>query len=68
MGNVRVMRNRIRNCFIGASSQPSLGGPTYYIRNVMYNVIYSPFKFHNGTIGDVVLHNTVVKCSDGWGC
>jgi hypothetical protein len=68
MGNVRVMRNRIRNCFVGASSQPSLGGPTYYIRNVMYNVLYSPFKFHNGTVGDVVFHTTVVKCGDGWGC
>jgi MYXO-CTERM domain-containing protein len=68
MGNVRVMRNRIRNCFVGASSQPSLGGPTYFIRNVMYNVLYSPFKFHNGTVGDVGFHNTVVKCGDGWGC
>ena len=68
MGNVRVMRNRIRNCFDGCSSQPNLGGPTYYIRNVMYNVLYSPFKFHNGTVGDVVFHNTVVKCGDGWGC
>jgi MYXO-CTERM domain-containing protein len=68
MGNVRVMRNRIRNCFDGCSSQPDLGGPTYYIRNVMYNVLYSPFKFHNGTVGDVAFHNTVVKCGDGWGC
>jgi MYXO-CTERM domain-containing protein len=68
MGNVRVVRNRIRNCFDGCSSQPDLGGPTYYVRNVMYNVLYSPFKFHNGTVGDVVFHNTVVKCGDGWGC
>jgi MYXO-CTERM domain-containing protein len=68
MGNVRVMRNRIRNCFDGCSSQPNLGGPTYYLRNVMYNVLYSPFKFHNGTVGDVVFHNSVVKCGDGWGC
>jgi MYXO-CTERM domain-containing protein len=68
MGNVRVMRNRIANCFDGCSSQPDLGGPTYYIRNVMYNVLYSPFKFHNGTVGDIVFHNTVVKCGDGWGC
>jgi MYXO-CTERM domain-containing protein len=68
MGNVRVLRNRITNCFVGISAQPDLGGPTYYVRNVMYNVVYSPFKFHNGTVGDVVLHNTVVKCGDGWGC
>jgi MYXO-CTERM domain-containing protein len=68
MGNVRVLRNRITNCFVGISAQPDLGGPTYYVRNVMFNVVYSPFKFHNGTVGDVVLHNTVVKCGDGWGC
>ena len=68
MGNVRVFRNRIKNCFDGISAQPNLGGPSYYVRNVMYNVLYSPFKFHNGTVGDVALHNTVVKCGDGFGC
>jgi hypothetical protein len=68
MGNVRVLRNRITNCFDGISAQPNLGGPSYYVRNVMYNVLYSPFKLHNGTVGDVVLHNTVVKCGDGFGC
>src|SRR5580765_6797926 len=67
MGNVRVFRNRIRNCFDGISAQPDLGGPTYYVRNAMYNVLYSPFKFHNGTVGDVVLHNTAVKCGDALG-
>jgi hypothetical protein len=66
MGNVRVMRNRITNCFVGVSSQPSLGGPAYFIRNVMYNVLYSAFKLHNGTIGDVGLHNTVVKNGDAF--
>ena len=68
MGNVRVVRNQIKNCFDGMSSQPDLGGPTYYIRNVMFNVLYSPFKFHNGTVGDVVFHNSVVKCGDAFGC
>jgi hypothetical protein len=66
MGNVRVMRNRITNCFGGISSQPSLGGPTYFIRNVMYNIITNPFKLHNGTVGDVGLHNTVVKNGDAF--
>ncbi len=68
MGNVRVVRNQIKNCFDGMSSQPDLGGPTYFIRNVMFNVLYSPFKFHNGTVGDVVFHNSVVKCGDAFGC
>lgn len=65
-GNVRVYRNRIRNSFVGLSSQPSIGGPTYFIRNVMYNVIYSPFKLHRGSIGDVAFHNTAVKTGDAF--
>jgi hypothetical protein len=67
MGNVRVFRNRIKNCFDGISAQPNLGGPSYYVRNVMYNVLYTPFKLHNGTVGDVALHNSVVKCGDAFG-
>jgi hypothetical protein len=59
--NCRIMRNRIRNSFMGISSQPTLGGPQYIIRNVMYNVVFEPFKLHNGTDGDVIIHNTVVK-------
>jgi MYXO-CTERM domain-containing protein len=67
MGNVRIFRNRIRNCFDGISAQPDVGGPTYYVRNAMYNVLYTAFKFHNGTVGDIVAHNTVVKCGDALG-
>jgi len=67
MGNVRVMRNRITSSFVGLSSQPSLGGPTYFVRNVMYNVVYSPFKLHRGSVGDIALHNTAVKCGDALG-
>jgi hypothetical protein len=67
-GNCRVMRNRITNAFVGVSSQPSLGGPTYIIRNVMYNLAYVPYKLHRGSEGDVVLHNTVVKMGDGAAC
>lgn len=66
MGNVRVMRNRITNAFVGLSGQPTLGGPTYFVRNVMFNVIYSPFKLHRGSVGDVALHNTVVKGGDAF--
>jgi len=68
MGNVRIFRNRIENSFQGISAQPNLGGPTFYVRNVMYNVLYSPYKFHNETVGDVVLHTTVVKPGDAYGC
>jgi hypothetical protein len=63
--NCRVMRNRLTNCFVGLSSQPGLGGPTYFIRNAMYNLIFDPFKLNRGSRGDVILHNTVVKVGDG---
>jgi hypothetical protein len=66
MGNTRVYKNRITNSYVGLSSQPSLGGPSYFVRNVMFNVVYSPFKLHRGSVGDVALHNTVVKCGDAF--
>ncbi len=65
-GNCRIMRNRLTNCFMGLSSQPGLGGPTYFIRNVMYNIIDNPYKLARYTKGDVILHNTVVKVGDGF--
>lgn len=68
MGNCRILRNRLTNCFVGVSSQPGVGGPTYFIRNVMYNLTYVPYKLHNGSHGDVILHNTVVKTGDGAVC
>jgi hypothetical protein len=66
--NCRIMRNRITNSFVGLSSQPGLGGPTFFIRNVMYNLTYVPFKLHRGSMGDVFLHNTTVKGGDGMAC
>jgi hypothetical protein len=63
--NCRVMRNRLTNCFVGLSSQPGMGGPTYFIRNAMYNLTFDPFKLNRGSRGDVILHNTVVKVGDG---
>ncbi|HET7844111.1 MAG TPA: hypothetical protein VFL14_08175 [Xanthomonadales bacterium] len=60
----RIMRNRFTNTFIAMSSQPGLGGPTYFIRNTAYNVVHVPFKLYRGSVGDVVLHNTIVKHGD----
>ncbi|MBI4617653.1 MAG: right-handed parallel beta-helix repeat-containing protein [Planctomycetes bacterium] len=68
MGNCRIVGNRLTNCFTGLSSQPGLGGPTYFIRNAMYNLAYVPFKLHRYSTGDVFLHNTVVKVGDGMAC
>lgn len=65
--NCRILRNRVTNAFVGLSAQPTLGGPAYFVRNAMYNVVYTPFKLHNGSNGNVILHNTVVKNGDALG-
>ena len=65
--NCRIFRNRITNCFVGLSSQPSLGGPTYFVRNVLYNIPHAAFKLKRFSQGDVVLHNTVIKIGAGLG-
>ncbi len=64
MGNVRVYHNRITDSFMGISSQPSLGGPAYFVRNVMHNIVFQGFKLQRGSTGDVGLHNTVIKSGD----
>lgn len=63
--NCRIYENRITNAYVGLSSQPGLGGPNYFLRNVMYNVIHAAFKLKRFSQGDVVLHNTVVKVGAG---
>jgi hypothetical protein len=65
--NCRIYNNRITNCFVGLSSQPGLGGPNYFFRNVMYNLTHGAFKLKRFSQGDVVMHNTVVKVGDGLG-
>jgi MYXO-CTERM domain-containing protein len=67
MGNVRVFHNRIANSFMGISSQPSLGGPTYFLRNVMFNIVAQGFKLQRSSVGDVGFHNTVIKTGDAFG-
>ena len=56
--NCRVMNNRIINVHSGISAQPSLGGPLYFIRNILYNVSNTPYKLHNYSAGIYLLHNT----------
>lgn len=67
MGNVRVVGNRATNVFIGLSSQPSLGGPTWFVRNSLVNVVFQAYKPNRGSVGDVWLHNTVIKPGDAMG-
>ncbi|WP_426732057.1 right-handed parallel beta-helix repeat-containing protein [Myxococcus faecalis] len=65
--NCRIVGNRLTNNFIALSSQPSLGGPTYFVRNAVYNAVHIAFKLYRGSSGDVLLHNTVVKHGDAFG-
>ena len=67
MGNVRVYNNRLTNCFMGISSQPGLGGPTYFVRNAMFNIVLSPFKLQRSSVGDIGLHNTAIKTGCAFG-
>jgi len=65
--NCRIFRNRITNCYIGLSSQPGLGGPNYFVRNAMYNLINGGLKLQRYSQGDVILHNTMIKIGRGLG-
>jgi len=65
--NCRIFRNRITNCYMGLSSQPGLGGPNYFVRNVMYNIINGGLKLQRFSQGDVILHNTMIKIGRGLG-
>ena len=52
---------------MGLSSQPGLGGPNYFVRNVMYNIINGGLKLQRFSQGDVILHNTMIKIGRGLG-
>ena len=62
--NIRIFDNRMTNVFQGISAQPVLGGPAYFIRNVMYNVDIEPYKLHNSPSGVIILNNTSVRSGD----
>jgi len=64
--NCRVMDNLITSSFVAMSSQPGLGGPTYFIRNRAYDILYAPYKLYRGSVGDVLLFNTTVKHGDAF--
>jgi hypothetical protein len=55
------MRNRCFNAPLGAMSpQPILGGPAYFIRNVVYSAWWGPVKVHGDPSGVYYLNNTYV--------
>ncbi|MCE5249983.1 hypothetical protein LLG96_07155 [bacterium] len=59
--NIRVFNNRgINSGQQGLSAQPIFGGPAYFIRNIVYNVLAgSFFKFNIYPAGIYVYHNTL---------
>lgn len=61
--NVRVMNNRGVNAFHGGySSQPTFGGPIYFIGNILYHTTSSTsFKFSAHPAGLFVYHNTIIN-------
>jgi len=62
MYNVRVLRNRCINIAEQAlSEEPLMGGPAYFIRNIVYNSPASPVKFSGSPSGGVFLHNTLLS-------
>ena len=61
--NIRVMRNRGFNAAQhGLSAQPVFGGPSYFIRNIVYNVPKGSALKYGGAnpAGVVVYHNTFI--------
>ena len=60
--NVRVFNNRGVNAAHGGySSQPSFGGPIYFIRNTLYHVPSGvAFKLSAKTTGIYLFHNTII--------
>ncbi|HEX8029487.1 MAG TPA: hypothetical protein VF491_13530 [Vicinamibacterales bacterium] len=61
MHNVRVMRNMLINSASHPmSTQPSGGGPIYFIRNIVFNAPGGSTRITNGSPGVLFYNNTVV--------
>ena len=61
MHNVRIMRNMMLN---SAShpfcNQPDLGGPVYWIRNIVYNAPGGSTRLTSGSAGAMFINNTIL--------
>ena len=61
MHNVRIMRNMMLNSASHPMcNQPDLGGPVYWIRNIMYNAPGGSTRLTSGSAGAVFLNNTIL--------
>jgi len=62
MHNIRVMRNvLINSASHPMSTQPSAGGPIYWIRNIVYNAPGGSTRSSAGSPGVIFYHNTVTS-------
>jgi hypothetical protein len=62
MHNVRVLRNLMLNSASHAfCNQPSVGGPTYWIRNVGYHLPGGSTRLTGGSAGVIFYNNTIVS-------
>ncbi|HEX4636841.1 MAG TPA: hypothetical protein VH189_11710 [Rhizomicrobium sp.] len=61
MHNIRIMRNMMLN---SAShpfcNQPDLGGPIYWIRNIVYNAPGGSTRLTSGSAGAMFINNTIL--------
>jgi hypothetical protein len=62
MHNIRVMRNMmINSASHPLSTQPSAGGPIYFIRNIVYNAPGGSTRLLNGSPGVLFYNNTILS-------
>jgi len=62
MHNVRVMRNMLINSASHPmSTQPSLGGPVYFVRNVVYHAPGGSTRLTAGSPGVLFYNNTILS-------
>ncbi len=50
--NFRTVGNRMTNSFVAMSSQPSLRGPTYFVRTSAYTAVFNAFELNRGSVGE----------------
>ena len=61
MHNIRVMRNLMLNSASHAfCNQPSMGGPTYWIRNIAYHLPGGAIRLTGGSAGVFFYNNTIL--------
>ncbi len=66
MHNIRVMRNMLINSASHPmSTQPSVGGPIYFIRNIVYNAPGGSTRLTAGSPGVFFYNNTILTETNG---